>query len=107
MEFVLPNCGMLIMKSGKAVKSEGRSMPDLRTMKNIEEGGCKCLESLDADGAKYEKMKGQIKQEYIRRVKKNTKVKVKWKEYYFGHQFKSSSCCKMCSRSPKLDKGAT
>ena len=39
MEFVLPNCGMLIMKSGKAVKSEGRSMPDLRTMKNIEEDG--------------------------------------------------------------------
>ena len=49
------------MKRGKVVKSEGRGMPDLRTMKNIEEGGYKCLESLDADGAKYEKMKGQIK----------------------------------------------
>ena len=74
MEFGLPNCGMLIMKRGKVVKNEGRSMPDVRTMKNIGEGGYKCLESLDADGAKYEKMKGQIQKEYIRRAKKYTKV---------------------------------
>ena len=32
MEFGLPNCGMLIMKRGKVVKNEGRSMPDVRTM---------------------------------------------------------------------------
>ena len=39
MEFGLPKCGVLIMKRGKVVKSEGISMPDRKMMKNIEEGG--------------------------------------------------------------------
>ena len=35
MEFGLPKCGVLIMKRGKVVKSEGISMPDGKMMKNI------------------------------------------------------------------------
>ena len=39
MEFGLPKCGVLIMKRGKVVKSEGIRMPNRKMMKNIEEGG--------------------------------------------------------------------
>ena len=35
-------------------------------MKNVEEGGYKYLEILEADDVKHEEMKGQIKKEYIR-----------------------------------------
>ena len=38
-EFRLPKCGALIMERGKAVKSEGKSIPDGKMMKNIKEGG--------------------------------------------------------------------
>ena len=57
MEFGLPKCGVLIMKRGKVVKSEGISMPDGKMMKNIEEGGYKYLGILEADGVKHEEMK--------------------------------------------------
>ena len=61
MEFGLPKCEVLIMKRGKVVKSEGINMPDRKMMKNIEEGGCKYLGILEADGVKHEEMKSQIK----------------------------------------------
>ena len=41
MVFGLPKCGVLIMKRGKVVEKEGT--PDVKMMKNIEEGGCKYL----------------------------------------------------------------
>ena len=66
MEFVLPKCGVLIMKGGKVVKSEGISMPD----------GYKYLGILEADGVKHEEMKDQIKEEYIRRVRNILKSKL-------------------------------
>ena len=76
MEFGLPKCGVLIMKRGKVVKSEGISMPDGKMMKNIEEGGYKYLGILEADGVKHEEMKDQIKKEYIRRVRNILKSKL-------------------------------
>ena len=39
MEFGLPKCGVLIMKRGKVVKSEGIHMPHGMMMKSIEQGG--------------------------------------------------------------------
>ena len=66
MEFVLPKCGVLIMKGGKVVKSEGISMLD----------GYKYLGILEADGVKHEEMKDQIKEEYIRRVRNILKSKL-------------------------------
>ena len=76
MEFRLPKCGVLIMKRGKVVKSEGISIPNGKMMKNIEEGGYKYLGILEADGVKHEEMKGQIKKEYIRRVRNILKSKL-------------------------------
>ena len=49
MEFGLPKCGVLIMKRGKVVKSNGISMSDENMMKNIEEGGYKYLGILETD----------------------------------------------------------
>ena len=75
MEFGLPKCWMMIMKRGKVVKSEKTSMPDGK-MKDVEEGGYKYLEILEADGVKHEEMKGRIKKEYIRRVRTKLKSKL-------------------------------
>ena len=107
MEFGLPKCGVLIMKRKKVVKSEGISMPEGKMMKNIEEGGYKYLEILEAEGLKHEEMKDRIKSEYIKRVRNNTNVKVKWSKYYFGHQFKSSFHCKIWCRNHTLDQDGT
>ena len=76
MEFGLPKCEMLIMKREKLIKSEGISIPDGKMMKNIEQGGNKYLGILEADGVKHEEMKGQIKKEYIRRVRNILKLKL-------------------------------
>ena len=76
MEFGLPKYGVLIMKRGNVVKSEGKSMPDGKMMKNIEEGRYKYLAILEADGVKHEEMKDQIKKEYIRRVRNILKSKL-------------------------------
>ena len=68
--------GVLTMKRGKLVKSEGISMPDEKMIKNIEEDGYKYLGILEADGVKHEEMKDQIKKEYIRRVRNILKSKL-------------------------------
>ena len=69
MEFGLSKCGVLIMKRGKVVKSEGIRMPNGMMMKNIEEGEYKYLGILEADGVKHKEMKDQMKEKYIRRVR--------------------------------------
>ena len=76
MEFGLPKCGVLIMKRGKVVKSEGISMLDGNMMKNIEEGVYKYFGILEAVGVKHKEMKDQIKKEYIRRVRNILKPKL-------------------------------
>ena len=75
MEFGLRKCEVLIMKRGRAVKSEGISIFDGKMMKNIEEGEYKYFGIFKADGRKHEKMVDQIKKEYIRRVRNILKSK--------------------------------
>ena len=76
MEFGLSKCEVLIMKTGKLVKTEGKSMHNGKVIKNIEEGGYKYLEILEADNIKQEEMKGQIKKESTRSVKNILKSKL-------------------------------
>ena len=45
-------------------------------IKNIEDGEYKYLGSLEADDVEHEEMKGQIKKEYIRRVRNILKLKL-------------------------------
>ena len=76
MKYGLPKCEMLIMKRGKLVKNEGISMPDGKMIRNIEEDGYKYLGILKADGVKHEQIKGQIKKQFIRRVRNILKSKL-------------------------------
>ena len=75
-EFGLSKCGVLIMKRGKVVESDGLCMPDGTMMGNIEEGGYKYLGILETDGIKRDEMKEQLKKEYIRRVRNVLKSKL-------------------------------
>ena len=75
-EFGLSKCGVLIMKRGKVVESDGLCMPDGTMMRNIEEGGYKYLGILEADGIKHDEMKEQLKKECIRRVRNVLKSKL-------------------------------
>ena len=45
------------MKRGKVVESDGLCMPDGTMMRNIEEGGYKYLDILEADGIKLDEMR--------------------------------------------------
>ena len=76
MEFGLPKCVMLIMKRRKVVKSERISMPEGKVMKNVEEDEYKYIGILETDAIKPEEIKGQIKKEYIRRVRNILKSKL-------------------------------
>ena len=69
MKFGLSKYGVLIMKRGKVVESDGLCMPDGTMMRNVEEGGYNYLGILEADGIKHDEMKEQLKKEYIRRVR--------------------------------------
>ena len=80
MEFGLPKCGVLIMKRGKVVKSEGISMPNGNMMKNVEEGVYKYLGILEAVGVKHEEMEDLIRKEKHQKSEKYTKFKVKWRD---------------------------
>ena len=75
MEFGFSKSGVLIIKSGRVVKSDKISMPNANMIKNSEEGGYKYLQTLEVYGVNHNEMKGQIKKEYIRRVR-NIKSKL-------------------------------
>ena len=74
MEFGLSKCGVLIMKRGKVVESDGLCIPDGTMMRNIEEGGYQYLGTLEADGIKHDEMKEQLKEEYTRSVRNVLKL---------------------------------
>ena len=76
MEFGSTKYGVLIINRGKVVKSEGISMPNGKMIKNIEVRGYKYLVILEANGVKHEKMKDQVKKEYIRGVRNTLKSKL-------------------------------
>ena len=77
MEFGIEKCGMLIMKRGKFVKSEGIKLPNDEKIKEVDlDMGYKYLGILEADGMKDTKMKGNIGKEYLRRVRKILKSKL-------------------------------
>ncbi|XP_069997569.1 uncharacterized protein [Penaeus vannamei] len=76
MEFGLSKCGVLIIKRGKVVESDGLRMPDGAMMRKIEESGNKYLGVLEVDGIKHDQMKDQVKKEYTRRVRNILKSKL-------------------------------
>ena len=71
MEFCISKCGVLVMKKGKLIHSEGIEMPSGDRIKEIDaDNGYKYLGILEADDIKDTEMKEKIRSEYVWRVKK-------------------------------------
>ena len=64
MEFGIKKYGILTMKSGKIVKSEGIKLPDGEVMKQVGQEGCTYLGTIELDKIKETEMKEQITKEY-------------------------------------------
>ena len=77
MEFGINKCGILVMKRGELIKSEGMMIPPDEIIKEIDtEDGYKYLGVLEADTMKEKKMKDILKEEYLRRIRSIMKSKL-------------------------------
>ena len=72
MEFGIPKCAILLMKSGEVFQSEEIMVPGNKKMRSLnvdENENYKYLGVLEADDVKHSKMKDRIQKEYFRTVK--------------------------------------
>ena len=76
MEFGTKKCGILTMKRGKIVKSEGIKLPDGEVMKQVGQEGYSYLVITELDKIKETEMKEKIIKEYKRRQR--LILKSKW-----------------------------
>ena len=77
MEFGIEKCAMLVMEKEKIVKSVGIEFPDGKVIKSLQEGETyKYLGILEADKFLEEKIKLNVSEEYIRRIRKVLKSKL-------------------------------
>ena len=76
MEFGIKKCGILTMKRGKIVKSEGIKLPDGEVMKQVGQEGYTYLGIIELDKIKEAEMKEKITKEYKRRQRLILKSKL-------------------------------
>ena len=76
MEFGIKKCGILTMKRGKIVKSEGIKLPDGEVMKQVGQEGYTYLGIIELDRTKETEMKEKITKEYKRRQRLILKSKL-------------------------------
>ena len=77
MEFGIEKCAMLVTEKGKIVKSVGVELPYGKVIKSLQEGeSYKYLGILEVDKFLEEKMKFNVLEEYIRRLRKVLKSKL-------------------------------
>ena len=77
MEFGLEKCASIILKRGLIVESEGITLPNEETMKNLRsDEEYKYLGVLQAEEIKVTEMKKRVGQEYKRRVRKILETKL-------------------------------
>ena len=69
MEFGIKKCGVLVLKRGTVVSSEGVEMPDGERIKEVEKNGYRYLGILEYNKIKESKMKENFQKEYLRRTK--------------------------------------
>ena len=76
MNFGIEKFAMMVMKRGKLDKSEGIRLSDGRIIRSIGDdiAGYRYLGVLEADGIMQDEVKRSMKKEYIRRVKKTSKL---------------------------------
>ena len=78
MVFGTEKCATLVMEKGKIVKSVGIELPDGKVIKSLQEGeSYKYLGIFVADKFLEEKMKLNVSKEYIRKIRKVLKSKLK------------------------------
>ena len=76
MEFGIKKCGILAMKAGKILKSEGIKLPDGEVMKQVGQEGYTYLGIIELDKIKETEMKEKITKEYKRRQRLILKSKL-------------------------------
>ena len=77
MAFGIETCATLVIEKGKIVKSVGIELPDGKAIQSLEEvESYKYLGILEADKFLEEKMKLNVSNEYIRRLRKVLKSKL-------------------------------
>ena len=69
MEFGIKRCGVLLLKRGEVVSSEGAEMPDGEIIKEVVKNGYQYLGILEYNKSKESKMKENFQKEYLRRTK--------------------------------------
>ena len=69
MEFGIKKCGVLVLKRGTVVSSEGVEMPDGERIKEIEKNGYRYLGLSEYNKIKESKMRENFWREYLRRTK--------------------------------------
>ena len=69
-KFGLQKCATLVMRRGKKIEDDGISMLDEQVIEDLGEESYKYLEILEADKIKMEEMKGKVRKEYYRRIRK-------------------------------------
>ena len=79
MEFGMRKCGILTMKRGKVVRSEGLKLPNNEVMKEVEKEGYTYLGIVELDKIKENKMKEKTIKEYKRRLRLILKSKLNGK----------------------------
>ena len=76
MEFGIKKCGILTMKRGKIVKSEGIKLPDGEVMKQVGQEGYTYVGIIELDKVKETEMKEKITKEYRQRQRLILKSKL-------------------------------
>ena len=67
MEYGIKKCGILTLKRGKIIKTEGIKLPDGEVLKQVEQEGYTYLGIIRLDKIKEKGMKEEINKEYKRR----------------------------------------
>ena len=79
MEFRIKKCGVLVLKRGTVVSSEGVEMPDGERIDEVEKNGYRYLCILEYNKIKERKMKENFRREYLSRTKLITKSRLNGK----------------------------
>ena len=78
-EFGVKKCGVVIIKRGKVVTSDGIQLPNGESIKTVDDEGYRYLGMLEIDQIMQQQMKVLIQKEYLRRTKKILKSKLNGK----------------------------
>ena len=79
MEFGIRNCGIILLKRGKIVRSQGIQLPNGETMKEVEQEGCTYLGIVELDNIKENETKEKTIKEYKRSLRLILKSKLNGK----------------------------